>query len=152
MSDTMNVQETLQGHCRRLRCKEMFVDTGIEFKMTETGSGIFWCSHTQNVLGPDGHVRARQRVADGGEADVGRADDPDHTRLLGPGGDGRGQLSGVRGGGVHLPVGGNDQWSHTVNDDRAAADAGVRFGPSRGDARAGRACQSARGRPGAGPA
>jgi hypothetical protein len=34
----------------------MFVDTGVDFKMTETGSGIYWCSHTQNVLGPDGRV------------------------------------------------------------------------------------------------
>lgn len=56
MSEAINVQESLQGHCRRLRCKEMFIETAIDFKMTETGSGIFWCSHTQNVLGPDGQV------------------------------------------------------------------------------------------------
>lgn len=56
MSDPNNLQESLNGHCRRLRCKEMFIDTGVEFKMAETGSGIYWCSHTQNVLGPDGRV------------------------------------------------------------------------------------------------
>ena len=65
-----------------------------------------------DVLGPDGDVLARERVAYRGQADEGRADDPHHARLLGPGGDCRGQLSSVRGGGVHLPVGGNDQRSH----------------------------------------
>ncbi|HLY63738.1 MAG TPA: hypothetical protein VKV95_23605 [Terriglobia bacterium] len=56
MSESTNLQESLNGHCRRLRCKEMFIDIGVEFKMAETGSGIYWCSHTQNVLGPDGQV------------------------------------------------------------------------------------------------
>lgn len=56
MSESTHLQETLNGHCRRLRCKEMFIDIGVEFKMTETGSGIYWCSQTQNVLGPDGQV------------------------------------------------------------------------------------------------
>lgn len=56
MSEATNSQESLQGHCRRLRCKEMFIETAIDFKMTETGSGIYWCGHTQNVLGPDGQV------------------------------------------------------------------------------------------------
>jgi hypothetical protein len=44
----------------------MFIDTGIEFKMAETGSGIYWCSHTQNVLGPDG------QVAEPGDCTAGR--------------------------------------------------------------------------------
>ena len=56
MSENVNLHESLHGHCRRLRCKEMFIETDIAFKMTETGSGIFWCSHTQNLLGPDGQV------------------------------------------------------------------------------------------------
>ena len=56
MSDAINLNESLHGHCLRLRCKEMFIETGIDFKMSETGSGIYWCSHTQNVLGPDGQV------------------------------------------------------------------------------------------------
>ena len=54
--ETIVLQESLQGHCRRLRCKEMFIDTGAEFRMAETGSGIYWCSHTQNCLGPDGQI------------------------------------------------------------------------------------------------
>jgi len=34
----------------------MFIDTGREFDITDTGSGIFWCSHTQTCVGPDGSV------------------------------------------------------------------------------------------------
>ena len=44
------------GRCRSLRCKEMFIDTGREFDLSNSGSGIYWCSHTQNCLGPDGQV------------------------------------------------------------------------------------------------
>ena len=65
-----------------------------------------------DVLGADGDVLAGQCVTDGGQANEGRADDSNHARLLGPGGDCRGQLSSICGGGVHLPVGGNDQGSH----------------------------------------
>lgn len=43
-----------QEYCHRLRCKEMFIDTGEPFRMEHSGSGIYWCSHTQNCLGPDG--------------------------------------------------------------------------------------------------
>ena len=46
----------IQPHCRSLRCKEMFIDTGREFRMEDSGSGIYWCSHTQTCLGPDGDV------------------------------------------------------------------------------------------------
>jgi hypothetical protein len=56
MTETHTPQDLFQGHCRRLRCKEMFIETAAEFKITETGSGIYWCSHTQNCLGPDGQV------------------------------------------------------------------------------------------------
>jgi hypothetical protein len=42
-----------QSYCRRLRCKEMFVDTGIPFHPAQSGSGIYWCNYTQNCLGPD---------------------------------------------------------------------------------------------------
>jgi len=44
--------------CRRLRCKEMFYDTDTPAAPATPpdyrGSGIFWCTHTQNCLGPDG--------------------------------------------------------------------------------------------------
>jgi hypothetical protein len=46
----------LGQYCRRLRCKEMFVDTGVAFHPAHSGSGIYWCNHTQNCLGPDGEV------------------------------------------------------------------------------------------------
>jgi hypothetical protein len=87
------------------------------------------------VLGPDGDVPAGQRVTHRGQADERRADDACHARLLSPGCNCRGQLSSVRGGGVHFPVGGNDQWSHDVNDDRARPTTRGRFGPSRRDPR-----------------
>ncbi len=40
--------------CRYLRSKEMFYDTG-ETPGEEHGSGLFWCEHTNQCLGPDGH-------------------------------------------------------------------------------------------------
>lgn len=44
--------------CLRLRCKEMFIDFGDGeiFNLKDSGSGIYWCSHTQNCLGPDGRT------------------------------------------------------------------------------------------------
>jgi len=45
-----------EDYCQRLRCKEMFVDMGEPFHLKDSGSGIYWCSHTQNCLGPDGQV------------------------------------------------------------------------------------------------
>lgn len=43
-------------YCHRLCCKEMFVDMGEPFSLRDSGSGIFWCAHTQTCLGPDGGV------------------------------------------------------------------------------------------------
>ncbi|MHB8734925.1 MAG: hypothetical protein ACYC6M_06440 [Terriglobales bacterium] len=40
--------------CRRLRCKEMFIDPAVNLNIASSGSGIFWCVYTQNCLGPDG--------------------------------------------------------------------------------------------------
>ena len=66
-----------------------------------------------DVLGTDGDVLAGESLVDGGQADVWRADDSSNARFLRSGGDGRGKLSGVRGGGVHLPVGSNNHRSHS---------------------------------------
>ena len=54
----MAEEKNNQEYCLRLRCKEMFIDMGENkpFDMKDSGSGIFWCSHTQNCLGPDGQV------------------------------------------------------------------------------------------------
>ncbi|MDE3179519.1 MAG: hypothetical protein KGM47_07630 [Acidobacteriota bacterium] len=50
--------EAAEAPCLRLRCKEMFIDmgTGVPFDLKDSGSGIYWCSHTQNCLGPDGQI------------------------------------------------------------------------------------------------
>ncbi len=45
-----------QATCRCLRSKEMFIDAPPDPTVPGGGSGIFWCIHTQNCLGPDGHV------------------------------------------------------------------------------------------------
>ncbi len=42
--------------CRCLRSKEMFIEVQGESNYPHFGSGIFWCVHTQNCLGPDGQV------------------------------------------------------------------------------------------------
>ena len=49
-------ETTSNDHCRFLRCKEMFIDTGRDFHVSQSGSGIYWCSHTQNCVGPDGQT------------------------------------------------------------------------------------------------
>jgi hypothetical protein len=51
-----NLPVTAQPYCRRLRWKEMFVDADASFHPSLSGSGIYWCNHTQNCLGPDGEV------------------------------------------------------------------------------------------------
>ncbi len=56
MADASNPAGNQMDYCRLLRCKEMLIDTGEPFDIRNTGSGIFWCSHTQNCLGPDGQV------------------------------------------------------------------------------------------------
>ncbi len=55
MNEERNIQ-TAEEFCGRLRCKEMFIPTGRPFNLRESGSGIYWCSHTQNCLGPDGEI------------------------------------------------------------------------------------------------
>ena len=39
--------------CKHLRSKEMFYNTGTPLA-DRSGSGIFWCAHSQHCLGPDG--------------------------------------------------------------------------------------------------
>ena len=54
----MNAQEIVTGQvCRCLRSKELYLhedEPGWEIRMSS--SGIFWCMHTQNCLGPDGQT------------------------------------------------------------------------------------------------
>ena len=46
----------LGERCRCLRSKEMFIDAEPDPRLPSMGSGIFWCIHTHNCLGPDGKV------------------------------------------------------------------------------------------------
>jgi hypothetical protein len=56
MPDPINLPGVLHAHCGSLRCKEMFTAEDPMLALSTSGSGIFWCTHTQNCLGPDGEV------------------------------------------------------------------------------------------------
>jgi hypothetical protein len=55
MPEPMNPASVGQT-CRCLRSKEMFIDVEPTPNIPSMGSGIFWCLHTHNPLGPDGAV------------------------------------------------------------------------------------------------
>lgn len=42
--------------CRCLRSKEMFIHVEPDPSVPHMGSGVFWCIHTHNCLGPDGRA------------------------------------------------------------------------------------------------
>ncbi len=42
--------------CQYLRSKEMFYAEDATQALLQSGSGVYWCIHTQNCLGPDGQV------------------------------------------------------------------------------------------------
>ena len=46
--------------CRLLRSKWMFIAAEPHPSDLRTDSGICWCVHTQNCLGPDGEVASRE--------------------------------------------------------------------------------------------
>jgi hypothetical protein len=52
MAETSNTLVTQR--CRFLTAKEMFYDIGQDALNQQGGSRLFWCSQTQNCLGPDG--------------------------------------------------------------------------------------------------
>ena len=45
-----------QERCRLLRSKWMFIEAEPDPTVPRSDSGICWCVHTQNCLGPDGDV------------------------------------------------------------------------------------------------
>ena len=45
-----------QEPCRLLRSKWMFIEAEPDPTVPRSDSGICWCVHTQNCLGPDGQV------------------------------------------------------------------------------------------------
>ncbi len=48
--------EFAHERCRLLRSKWMFIDAEPDPGVPRSDSGICWCVHTQNCLGPDGQV------------------------------------------------------------------------------------------------
>jgi len=52
--------------CRCLRSKEMYIHIDEPgWSMADSHSGIFWCIHTQNCIGPDGQVVEPQNCTPG---------------------------------------------------------------------------------------
>ena len=48
---------TDQTPCRCLRSKEMYLHVDqLDWKTEGSHSGIYWCIHTQNAVGPDAQV------------------------------------------------------------------------------------------------
>jgi hypothetical protein len=61
MADTMTTDKTSPiaeaAACRFLRSKEMYIHVAEpDWHLSHSHSGIFWCTHTQNCLGPDGQT------------------------------------------------------------------------------------------------
>ncbi|HXJ95721.1 MAG TPA: hypothetical protein VMT20_23010 [Terriglobia bacterium] len=54
----MSVETQIQTGqvCNCLRSKEMFTHDEPGWDIRQSSSGIFWCLHTQNCLGPDGQI------------------------------------------------------------------------------------------------
>jgi hypothetical protein len=48
--------EISHERCRLLRSKWMFIEAEPDPTVPRSDSGICWCVHTQNCLGPDGDV------------------------------------------------------------------------------------------------
>jgi hypothetical protein len=68
MPEPLNSSVALHPNCRCLRSKEMFYEVeGGADPIHASGSGIFWCTHTQNCLGPDGQVAEPKRCKPGRE-------------------------------------------------------------------------------------
>lgn len=52
--------------CHRLRSKAMYMDVEYDPSVPGgiPGDGYFWCTHTQNCLGPDGRVATREQCSE----------------------------------------------------------------------------------------
>jgi hypothetical protein len=51
--------------CRLLRSKWMFIEVEPDPSVPASDSGICWCVHTQNCLGPDGQVASAESCKSG---------------------------------------------------------------------------------------
>ena len=56
MPEPINLSGVATTQCRCLRSKEMFIGVEPDPSVPSMSSAIFWCTHTQNCLGPDGRV------------------------------------------------------------------------------------------------
>jgi len=56
MAELTNSNTATQTYCRCLRSKEMFINVEPDPTVPNLSSGLYWCVHTQNCLGPDGRV------------------------------------------------------------------------------------------------
>ena len=48
--------ESSRERCRLLRSKWMFIEAEPDPTVPRSDSGICWCVHTQNCLGPEGEI------------------------------------------------------------------------------------------------
>ena len=65
MSELINQPAVSQDRCRCLRSKGMFIDVEPDATVPSSESGMFWCIHTQNCLGPDGRVASLEECKPG---------------------------------------------------------------------------------------
>jgi hypothetical protein len=65
MAEPSNLPGVAQSQCRCLRSKEMFIQVEPDAGGFASSSGIFWCTHTQNCLGPDGKVADQESCQPG---------------------------------------------------------------------------------------
>lgn len=54
-----------QERCRLLRSKWMFIEAEPDPTVPRSDSGICWCVHTQNCLGPDGEIASMESCKPG---------------------------------------------------------------------------------------
>ena len=56
MAEPLNLNVIGHAACRCLHSKEMFTHAEPDHRIPSMSSGIYWCVHTYNCLGPDGQV------------------------------------------------------------------------------------------------
>lgn len=56
MAEELNRQDP----CRFLTCKEMFYKETVAGQLPHSGSGVFWCTVTQRLQGPDGQIAGKE--------------------------------------------------------------------------------------------
>ncbi len=65
MPEPLNPTAVTFERCRCLRSKDMFIDVEPDPTVPHMGSGISWCVHTQNCLGPDGRAASPEECKPG---------------------------------------------------------------------------------------